>query len=60
MNLYMPAALKLTLVISCAVAVGWFSRAAVQEAIDRIFDWKEPALWAVMGAVCVATLLILF
>ena len=58
--LELPLALKLVPIIGCTFAAGWFTRGAVQDAIDRIHDWKEPARWAVAGVLCVVAVLVLF
>ena len=40
-----------------AFGVGWFTRAAIDTAIDRINDWREPARWAVAGLLNIAAIL---
>jgi len=40
-----------------AFGAGWFTRAAIDTAIDRIHDWREPARWAVVGLFNIAAIL---
>ncbi len=52
--------LKLTCIIGCAISFGWFTRGAIQDAMDLIHDWREPARWAALAAVCIAGVIYVF
>lgn len=46
--------MKIASIFILGVATGWFLLMAIQSKLDRIYDWRPFAGWAVASALCAA------
>jgi hypothetical protein len=51
--------MKTTILILLGVAVGWFVHDAIITKIERIRDWRVPAIWALFALLDIAAIRIL-
>lgn len=52
--------MKTVALMLLSLAVGWFVHDACVTAIERIYDWRTPAKWALFAVIDIAAVLILF
>lgn len=52
--------MKLLIMLMLSFAGGYMARAALQDAIDRIIDWRVNAIWAGAAVAEVITIHLIF